>query len=190
MKILLGLIGFGAALGAGLLLAVCLCAKRRFRSEKADCIIVLGARVWPDGRMSNSLVYRCESALGAWKNGVAPDIIVCGGRGNDEPVTEAETMYRWLVEKGVPAQNIHRESESADTRENLRNARQIMDAMGLHTAAICTSDYHLTRALWLSREEKIPASGISARSPSTLRSFIFGRCREAVSWALYFMKLL
>lgn len=157
---------------------------------KSDCIIVLGARVWPDGRMSNSLLYRCESALEAWQNGIAPEIIVCGGRGHDEPITEAESMRTWLVQNGVPDSVIHVEDASTDTRENLDNARRIMEDNGFETAAICTSDYHVTRALWLAGDAGIPATGISAKSPSTLRSFIFGRCRETISWVLYFFKII
>lgn len=186
----MALICLGIATGIALLSAVCICAVKDRRPEKSDCIIVLGARVWPDGRMSNSLLYRCESALKVWQDGIAPQIIVCGGRGHDEPVTEAQAMRTWLVQSGVPDSVIHVEDASTDTRENLDNARKIMTDNGFETAAICTSDYHVTRALWLARDADIPATGISAKSPSTLRSFIFGRCRETVSWVLYFLKII
>lgn len=190
MKVLLIIFCLGAAVGIMLLSAVCICAAKTRIPAKSDCIVVLGARVWPDGRMSNSLLYRCEAALDAWEKGVAPEIIVCGGMGDNEPVTEASAMKAWLVEQGVPEPVIHAEDTSTDTRENLRNAKSIMQSRGFHSAALCTSDYHLTRALWLAKDADIPATGISARSPSTLRSFIFGRCRETVSWVLYFLKII
>lgn len=190
MKILLGAMGLGAMLAVILLGCVCLCALKKPEPAKSDCIVVLGARVWPDGRMSNSLRYRCESALQAWQQGIAPAIIVCGGQGRDEPVTEAAAMAAYLAENGVPSEAIFIEDASTDTRENLRFARAIMEDQGFETAAICTSDYHLTRAMWLARDTGISATGISARSPKTVRSFVFGRCREAVSWALYFLKMI
>lgn len=190
MKILLGTMGLGAVLGMILLSCVCLCALKKPVPVKSDCIVVLGARVWLDGRMSNSLRYRCESAFMAWQQGIAPAIIVCGGQGSDEPITEAAAMAAYLVENGVPQESIFIEDASTDTRENLRFARAIMEDQGFETAAICTSDYHLTRAMWLARDAGISATGISARSPATLRSFVFGRCREAVSWVLYFLKMI
>jgi len=190
MKILVSILFIGLLVALGILCAVCVCARRRYVPGKADCIIVLGAKVWPDGRMSNSLIYRCEVALEAWEGGVAPEIILCGGRGHDEPVTEAGAMHAWLSGKGVPDGIIHIEDASRDTRENLNNAKAIMAENGFESACICTSDYHVARALWLAKDVQIHASAIAARSPSTLRSFIWGRCREAVSWVLYFFRFI
>jgi len=82
------------------------------------------------------------------------------------------------------------DAEEADVEHARAASRAIMEKHGFKSAAICTSDYHVTRALWLARDAGIPATGISARSPSTLRSFIFGRCRETVSWVLYFLKMI
>ena len=190
MKILAAIFCLGAAVGIALLSAVCICALIPRRPRKADCIIVLGAKVHPDGRMSNCLLYRCESALEAWRQGIAPHIIVCGGKVGAEPVEEARVMAAWLRENGVPEAYVHIEDASPDTRANLVNARKIMNDCGFGTAAVCTSDYHAARALWLARDAGIPAAGISARSPSTLRSFILGRCREVVGWVLYFLTII
>lgn len=190
MIILLILFCAGALIGLSLLAAVSICAKRRYPVKKADCIIVLGAKVWPDGRMSNTLRFRCEKALEAWQNGIAGMVIACGGRVQDEPETEASAMARWFEEKGVPPECILREDKSADTRENLNNARVFMEESGMKTAAICTSDYHLTRAMWLARHIGIEACGIPAPSPKTMYGFIMGRVREVVGWVLYFFKLI
>ena len=53
--------------------------------KKCDVIIVLGARVRPDGTLSNSLEYRMQTALAAYEAGYADRFIVCGARGGDEP---------------------------------------------------------------------------------------------------------
>lgn len=190
MKILIAIFCLGVTAGIMLLAAVCICAMIPRIPRKSDCIIVLGARVWADGRMSNSLLYRCESAYDAWRRGIAPRIILCGGRVDKEPVAEAHAMSRWFAEQGVPRTAIHIDDMSMDTRENLNNARKIMEINGYKTAAVCTSDYHVVRALWLSRDAGISASAISAKSPSTLRSFVLGRCREAVGWVLYFLRII
>ena len=177
--------GAAAACALALFVAVCLCARLPRRAQPADCLVVLGARVWPDGRMSETLRLRCAAALEAWRAGQAKAIVVCGGRGRDEPVAEAEAMRAFLLDNGVPPAAIAVDADSASTRENLANARRIMAARGWSRAAIVTSDYHLQRALWLARDLGMCASGVAAPSPRRRASRLTNRAREAVSWALY-----
>lgn len=169
----------------GVLTAVCLCADRERTARPSDCIIVLGARVWPSGRMSKSLLYRCESALEAWRSGIAENIIVTGGQGSDEPVSEASAMRAYFLENGVPEEHVFAEETSVNTIENLRNAKVIMDAHGWTGAAVVSNDYHVQRALWIARDAGIDACGIAARSPDRLSTRILSRLRETVSWCLY-----
>lgn len=189
-RILIAVVVIGALLGLSVLTAVCACAGRTFETKPADCIIVLGAHVWMDGRMSNALTYRCEAALEAWKRGIAPDIIVCGSKGHDEPEAEALVMRRWMLAHGVPEDRVIAEPESVNTLQNLQNARAIMDENGWRTAAVCSNDYHVTRALWLARDVGIEATGIAAPSTKDPVSFARGRLRETCSWILYYLRKL
>ena len=188
VKILIALVLVGALTFLSILTAVCLCAGRTFETQPADCIIVLGAHVWMDGRMSNALLYRCEAALQAWKNGVAPNIIVCGAQGSDEPETEAAAMRRWMLDHGVPEGSVVAEPDSLNTMQNLQNAMAIMAEKGWRTAAVCSNNYHLTRALWLARDAGLEATGIAAPSTKDPVSFARGRLRETCSWILYFLR--
>lgn len=185
--LLIAAIVIGAA-GVTLLTAVCVCAGRERTIEDADCIIVLGARVWPDGRMSTTLLNRCERALELWQEGRAPKIIVCGGRGGDEPAAEGVVMRDWLVNAGVTAENVIAETESVNTSENLRNARAIMEAQGWQSAIVVTSDYHIQRALWIARDEGVQATGAAAPSPERWNTWMGVRLRECVSWVLYALR--
>jgi uncharacterized SAM-binding protein YcdF (DUF218 family) len=188
VKILIALVLVGALTFLSVLTAVCLCAGRTFETKPADCIIVLGAHVWMDGRMSNALLYRCEAALEAWKRGIAPNIIVCGSQGRDEPEAEAVAMRHWMLDHGVPEDRVIAEPDSVNTMQNLQNARAIMDARGWRTAAVCSNNYHLTRALWLARDAGLEATGIAAPSTRDPVSFARGRLRETCSWILYFLR--
>ena len=187
-KLLLVIVALGAVTGLSVLTAVCVCAGMEYRTEPSDCIIVLGAHVWEDGRLSNALTYRCEAALEAWKKGIAPTIIVCGAQGRGEPSTEAEAMRGWMLEHGVPEDRVILEPESVNTLQNLSNARDIMASRGFETAAVCTNNYHLRRALWLARDVGIEATGIAAPSTKDPVSFVRGRVRETCSWILYFLR--
>lgn len=125
LKIICALILLIAALLLGIFAAVCICAWRKHSPQRADCLIVLGARVHEDGHPSRSLETRCRAAAEAYQRGIAPKIIVCGGQGRDEPHTEAQAMERCLRDMGVKAQAILQEDTSTNTVENLRNARTI-----------------------------------------------------------------
>lgn len=188
VRALCALIAAGMLAGAGVLTAVCVCAGRERRAENSDCIVVLGARVWPSGRMSTSLLYRCERALKAWQDGVAGNIIVCGGQGDDEPAAEADVMKAYFLENGVPEGNVIAESESVNTIENLKNAKKIMDANGWRTAAVVTNDYHVERSLWIAKDAGIDACGIAAPSSERVGTLILSRLRESVSWVLYVLR--
>ena len=185
--IVLILILCGALVWSGLATAVFL--KEEFAQEPgpADCIIVLGARVMPDGRLSTALLRRVEKAQAMYQDGLAPLIIVCGAQGSDEPHTEAAAMRAWLVEKGVPEEAIVEEDQSTSTEENLRNAMAIMEERGLKTAIVTTNAYHLTRAMWVAQKVGLDAQGAAALNNDFLHTRLKLRYREAVSWVLYWL---
>ncbi|MBQ3222893.1 MAG: YdcF family protein [Clostridia bacterium] len=154
---------------------------------KADCIIVLGAKVRPEGDPSTALLRRLEKALECYEKGLAPAIIVCGAQGADEPCTEAEAMKKWLVEQGVPPEAVIEERESTSTEENLANAKAIMEEKGMRTCIVTTNAYHLTRAMWIAGDAGLDAQGAAALNNITLQTRVRLRMREAVSWVLYFL---
>ena len=89
-------------------------------------------------------------------------------------------MRDWLTARGVPEGDVVAETESFNTRENLENAKAIMDSRGLSRALVVTSDYHVARALELCRQVGITATGKG--SPSKPEYFIKNHFREGLSW--------
>lgn len=153
--------------------------------EESDVIIVLGAQVKPDGTPSVALERRLTLALETYRE--SPQmIIVCGAKGSNEPATEASVMHAWLVERGVDSTHVLEEPDSFNTRENLRNAKALMEQNGLKTALVITSDYHVPRALALCRDVGVDATGKG--SPSKIEYFIRNHLREGASWIKYFLE--
>ena len=185
--IILILILCGALVWSALAAAVFLREEFAREPGPADCIIVLGARVMPDGRLSTSLLRRVEKALAMYEAGLAPAIIVCGAQGDDEPRTEASAMRAWLVERGVPEEAVIEEDLSTSTEENLRNAMAIMAQRGMETAIVTTNAYHLTRAMWIAEKVGLNAQGAAARNNDYLHTRLRLRYRVAVSWVLYWL---
>jgi len=147
--------------------------------RESDVIIVLGAQVKEDGTPSVALERRLTAALDSYGE-KRQTIIVCGAQGGNEPRAEGDVMREWLLACGVPDTDIVAETESFNTRENLRNAKEIMARRGLSQALVVTSDYHVARALMLCRQEGVSATGKG--SPSKPEYFIKNHFREGLSW--------
>lgn len=145
--------------------------------EKCDYVIVLGAQV-RGTRVSKSLARRLDAAYAYYQNNPETIIIVSGGQGKGEDISEAEAMKRYLVEKGVPEEKILKEDRSADTNENLRFSLELMEKEN-PKVAIATNDFHIFRAIHLAKGKGLEnVSGIPAPSDEIL--FINYMVREAV----------
>lgn len=147
--------------------------------KESDVIIVLGAQVKEDGTPSVALERRLTAALESYEQN-RQTIIVCGARGTNEPRAEGDVMREWLLARGVQESDVVAETGSFNTRENVRNAKAIMDERGLSQALVVTSDYHVARALMLCRQEGVAATGKG--SPSKPEYFIKNHFREGLSW--------
>ena len=133
------------------------------RSPQPDStVIVLGARVYGD-KVSRSMKGRLDAAISYLNDNPGSACIVSGGRGDDEIVTEASVMYRYLMEHGISEDRIYIEDESTDTEENLRFSKKIIQEQQLKDhVALATNDYHAYRAKTYARREGIEAEVIPA----------------------------
>ena len=126
-----------------------------------DTIIVLGAKL-VGHEPSTMLRLRLDEAIQLYTNGYASSIIVSGGRGSDEEVTEAQAMHDYLVAHGIPDQAILLEDRSANTYQNLINSQQIMRQKGWNYAIIVSNASHIRRSLVLAQNIGLDASGAPA----------------------------
>lgn len=114
-------------------------------SGKWDAVVVAGCRVMPDGRPSPTLARRVRRAVGLWKAGRAPLIVMTGGVGENPP-SEAEAAARLAHALGVPESALVRESKSKTTAENARFAAAVVDA---RRVLVVSDTYHVLRCEWL-----------------------------------------
>ena len=119
--------------------------------EELDWIIVLGAQV--RGRyITNSLRRRLDRALDYAQRFPDVKVIVSGGQGPGEEVSEAEAMAEYLAENGIPRRRIFQEDHSASTRENFRFSRKYADAEH-DRVGIVTNDFHIYRSFLIAGQE-------------------------------------
>ena len=112
----------------------------------ADYLIVLGAAVHGD-TPSLSLVERLEAAKDYLIKHPDTVVIVSGGQGSGENVSEACAMYEWLCANGIDPTRIIMEDKASSTYENLKFSREIINELSDDaTVAVVSSEYHLCRA--------------------------------------------
>lgn len=155
---------------------------------EADWAIVLGAGV-NGTKPSLSLRDRLETALKYAEDYPEAIIIVSGGMGPGEDITEARCMRLWLEEHGVDPARIIEEDRASSTEENLSFSLEIIEEMGgdpKGRTAVITAEYHLCRAKLMAGELGMEPLGVGARtSKPVLRLNYF--IREAFAMAAYLM---
>ena len=116
-----------------------------------DVVIVLGAGVHGD-EPSRHLVQRLEKALMYHEKNPDALILVSGGQGAQESVTEAYAMSKYLFQHGVPEDKIIMEEAAASTFENFKFSLDLINGDyadrfgGEYKVAFITNDFHIYRA--------------------------------------------
>ena len=112
--------------------------------EGLDYIIVLGAQVRESGP-SIVLRYRLNEAYEYLAENPDTVCIVSGGQGANEPVTEAEAMKKYLVDKGISGERLIEEDRSKNTAQNISNSyKSVSDDSSV---GIVTNNFHVFRAV-------------------------------------------
>lgn len=125
--------------------------------EKSNVIIVLGAGL-RGSIPSLTLRYRLDSTIEYInKTDYNGKIIVSGGQGQGEDITEAEAMKNYLIDKGISSDRIIKEDKSTSTSENLRFSKEVIknnlnyDVGKNIKTTIITTDFHAMRSNMLAK---------------------------------------
>lgn len=127
--------------------------------------IVLGAKIKEDASPAPALRSRLDRVLQLYEEGHIKKIIVTGGQGSDEPVTESSAMQQYLIERGVMSEHILLESRSTSTYENLANSKYLIEEREVY---IISSDFHLKRARYLAEKVGFKPVMIAAPTPPSV----------------------
>ena len=128
-KLLLSAVLAGAVTFAGLFGAVLYGSYDHIQGDPR-AMVVLGCQVMPDGEPSILLRDRLDRALDYLEDHPDLTVVVSGGQGDNEPVTEARCMADYLMERGVEEDQLLLEERSHNTDQNLRYSRELLEAEG------------------------------------------------------------
>lgn len=134
----------------------------------ADAIVVMGAAQY-DGRPSPVFAARLDHAIELYRDGVAPLLIVTGGKLADDRTTEAATARAYAIEHGVPADAIIGEDGSRSTLTSIRAVASLMADADVQHAVFVSDPTHMYRVLRLATDEGITASGSPTRTSPIMR---------------------
>ena len=147
MKWIKFLIYFGFVVMLSIMFIIFIGGKRNSADLNEDAIIVLGCGI--DGeRITVALARRLNKATEYYNRNNDTIIVVSGGQGPQEDVTEASAMKKYLVSKGIPKEKILMEERATSTYENFKFSKEILDNYfdKNYSVAYVTNDYHGYRA--------------------------------------------
>ena len=134
--------------------------------EQVDYVVVLGAKVNADGP-SVSLWDRICAAYAYAEDHPDTILILSGGQGTDEPITEAECMFRELFWMGVDPKRLWSENFATSTWENLHFSLDLIEertGQRPTKIGVLSSEYHLFRASLFAKACDVEFVGIPART--------------------------
>jgi uncharacterized SAM-binding protein YcdF (DUF218 family) len=135
----------------------------RDEQRPADAIVVLGAAQY-DGRPSPVFRARLDHAVSLYLAGLAPHLIVTGGKADGDRTTEAAVARDFAVRHGVPAEAVLMEDRGRTTLESLRSVAALMRERGLASAVFVSDPSHMLRVLRIADDEGIAAYGSPTRT--------------------------
>ncbi|GAA3464693.1 YdcF family protein [Saccharothrix longispora] len=136
------------------------------RRSGFDAVVVLGAGLNGD-RVPPLLASRLDRAIRVYERGVGagrpPLVVVSGGQGPDEDVSEAAAMRDYLVRRGVPDDRVLVEDRSTTTEQNLAYSARVLAEHGWQGRAVgVTNNFHVFRAAVTARRLRLRMQIIGA----------------------------
>lgn len=133
-----------------------------------DYLVVLGAQMKASGP-SKALQYRLDAAIDYLAKNPDTYVIVSGGQGSDEHISEAQGMYDYLVSKEISPDRILKEDQSKNTFQNLTFSAEYLD-METDSVGVVSNNFHVFRAVKIAQKAGYRnVHGIAARGEPFLQ---------------------
>lgn len=127
--------------------------------------MVLGAGVINNETPSTILQLRLDEAYALYESQPNRKFIMSGDHREDN-YNEVQVMKDYLVEKGIPSEQIYLDHAGYSTYDSLYRAKHVFD---LDNLIIVTQGYHLSRGLLLADYLEIDALGLAAAESESSR---------------------
>ncbi len=126
-------------------------------ARPADAIVVLGAAQY-DGRPSPALKARLDHVVELWRQDIAAQVVVTGGKQPGDRFTEATASATYLREQGIPERKIRREVNGRSSFQSLADSAAFLKPEGLTRVVLVSDAYHAARIEGIAEEVGLDAS--------------------------------
>lgn len=161
----------------------------RDERRPVDAIVVMGAAQY-DGRPSPVFQARLDHAIALHRAGLAPLLVVTGGKSAGDRTTEAAAARRYAIDHGVEPAAILVEDRSTTTLESIRNVAPLLRERNVGDVLFVSDRTHMLRVLRIARDEGLRAWG-SATSTSPTEAAVDRRinatAHELAALAILFL---
>ena len=180
IRIFLYVILAGIVVFVGIQLYILACTSKYIKTidevPETDAVLVLGAAVYSNGTPSPILRDRLEYSYHIYKANKAKKIIVSGDHGTIY-YNEVIVMKNYLLNKGIPEEDIVEDHAGFDTYDSIYRAKEIF---GVDSIIISTQQYHMYRALYVARKLGIEAYGVASPNKA-MYNMPYNHMRESLA---------
>jgi uncharacterized SAM-binding protein YcdF (DUF218 family) len=134
--------------------------------SEVDYVMILGGGV-KGGEVAKSLQFRLDEGIKFLNEHPHLDVIVSGGKGFGETISEGEAMESYLIANGIKKENIIVETKATSTMENFKYTKQILEAQtgrSDYKLMVVTSDFHMARSKVLASFNGFTPYGIPSKT--------------------------
>lgn len=155
----------------------------------ADAAVVLGARVYADGRPSDALADRVRTACQLYRDGLVRRLIFSGGPG-DGAVHETEAMKQMALRLGVNAEDIWLDTAGLNTQATVRNTESLFRQWHASRILVVSHAYHLPRVKLAYQRDGWDVFTVPAKESYLLRQMPLNMAREVAALWVYYLRPL
>ena len=157
--------------------------------RQADAAVVLGARVYADGRPSDALADRVRTACELYHAGLVRKLVFSGGPG-DGGVHETEAMRRMAVRLGVLPADITLDEKGFNTQATVANTESLLAGLDARRVLVVSHFYHLPRIKLAYQRKGLEVYTVPARETYLLRQMPYNMAREVAALWVYYLRPL
>ncbi|MES2789489.1 MAG: YdcF family protein [Planctomycetota bacterium] len=155
----------------------------------ADVIVVFGAKVFADGRLSSALEERVLTGCELYRTGLAPHIVFSGGPGVGE-IHETAAMRQRALELGVPSEAITLDSDGWDTDSTAENVVELIRRRKWKRVLAVSQFFHLPRIKLAFHRHGSEVYTVPSVRRYQLRYLPYFMLREVAAWWVYYVRPL
>jgi uncharacterized SAM-binding protein YcdF (DUF218 family) len=152
----LGLLLLAASIGYTVALVMVLVVSQQDQRRPVDAIVVLGAAQY-NGRPSPVLRARLDHALALYRERLAPLVIVTGGVGRGDTISEALVGRRYLLAHGLPSEAASVRPEGRTTMSSMTAVAAWLRGRGLRRVLLVSDPFHMFRLRLEARRTSLEA---------------------------------